>query len=326
MAKRKSGLHKKISSIFDGVQITKENLQTSSGVNQEEERPQEVSPQIDSPASVQPVCETEENYLPSYADPIVPPPVLPQDIDDSNDEIQAETDSPVEPSYELETGYQQPADPVETPSAPTSQDYNYNTPVEPAFENKPEDEPEIREEYQPVKSEKPVFKVPSQKTSQKTTGTVGNRKNKVMVFLMVSLSVVMAFILMNAFDFSFSSPSNTSASTLPEEQPESVIASSVDIGWEKPALISELNRNPMTPVTVPDIVEEQDSGLQESNPSELPEFSIVGIVYSEEKASAIIDQDIVHEGDVIEGVTIMMIDRTYVEFEKNGVKWKQKVK
>jgi len=52
---------------------------------------------------------------------------------------------------------------------------------------------------------------------------------------------------------------------------------------------------------------------------------ITGIVYAEENPSAIIDSQIVHEGDSIHNVTVVKIHRDKIEFEKNDKKRKQKV-
>jgi hypothetical protein len=50
-----------------------------------------------------------------------------------------------------------------------------------------------------------------------------------------------------------------------------------------------------------------------------------GIVYSSDKASAIVDHKIVHEGDTIHGVAVVKIYKDKVVFEKNGDKWEQAV-
>jgi hypothetical protein len=52
---------------------------------------------------------------------------------------------------------------------------------------------------------------------------------------------------------------------------------------------------------------------------------ITGIVYAEEDPSAIIDGQIVHEGDRIHNVTVVKIHRDKIEFEKKNKKWKQTV-
>jgi len=52
---------------------------------------------------------------------------------------------------------------------------------------------------------------------------------------------------------------------------------------------------------------------------------VVGISYAEERPSAVIDEQIVYEGDVMHGVKIIKIYEDEVEFEKDGERWRQKV-
>jgi len=52
---------------------------------------------------------------------------------------------------------------------------------------------------------------------------------------------------------------------------------------------------------------------------------VEGIVYSSEKASAVVNHKIVHEGETILGVVVVKIYKDKVEFDKNGTKWEQKV-
>jgi hypothetical protein len=58
---------------------------------------------------------------------------------------------------------------------------------------------------------------------------------------------------------------------------------------------------------------------------ETPPGVIAGIVYSDQKPSAIIDGQIVHEKDTVRDITVAKIYREKIEFEKNGKKWAQKV-
>jgi hypothetical protein len=51
----------------------------------------------------------------------------------------------------------------------------------------------------------------------------------------------------------------------------------------------------------------------------------VGILYSEEKPCALINLELVYEGDVRNGIKIVKIDKNEVEFERNGERWTQKV-
>jgi hypothetical protein len=51
-----------------------------------------------------------------------------------------------------------------------------------------------------------------------------------------------------------------------------------------------------------------------------------GILYSDKKASVVIDQDIVSEGQAVHGVKVVKIHKDKVEFEKEGNRWEQKLK
>ena len=51
-----------------------------------------------------------------------------------------------------------------------------------------------------------------------------------------------------------------------------------------------------------------------------------GILYSEDKPSSIIDGKIVKEGDIINGVKVVKINKDMVEFEKDGQTWTQRKK
>ena len=53
--------------------------------------------------------------------------------------------------------------------------------------------------------------------------------------------------------------------------------------------------------------------------------SVIGILYSTENPSALINREVVYEGDTTNGVKVVKIHRTKVEFEKDGRKWTQKV-
>jgi len=53
---------------------------------------------------------------------------------------------------------------------------------------------------------------------------------------------------------------------------------------------------------------------------------ITGVIYTEEKPSAIIDGEIVHEGDTIHGVKVVKIHRDKVQFEKKKKRWTQQTR
>ena len=76
-------------------------------------------------------------------------------------------------------------------------------------------------------------------------------------------------------------------------------------------------------VTLPELEKRLKQEL--TKPEAKPTHGLVaGIVYCA-KPSAIVDRQIVHEGDVIYGVTVVKISKDNVKFSKNGKNWEQKV-
>jgi hypothetical protein len=53
--------------------------------------------------------------------------------------------------------------------------------------------------------------------------------------------------------------------------------------------------------------------------------AVNGILYSEDNPTALIGHQIVHEGDVVDGVSVIKIHKNKVEFAKNGRRWTQTV-
>ena len=53
--------------------------------------------------------------------------------------------------------------------------------------------------------------------------------------------------------------------------------------------------------------------------------TVSAIVYGEEGASAIVNGNVVHEGDTIEGYKVIKIHREEVEFERKGKRFKRKI-
>ncbi len=66
------------------------------------------------------------------------------------------------------------------------------------------------------------------------------------------------------------------------------------------------------------------SGFQLTTTAPLCE-PVTGIIYSEDKPSAILGGKIMHEGDTHHGVTVVKIHKDKVEFEANGKRWIQRL-
>jgi hypothetical protein len=67
-------------------------------------------------------------------------------------------------------------------------------------------------------------------------------------------------------------------------------------------------------------------GVSASANTQPETLRVQGIVYSSKKPSAIIANQVVFEGDSIEGARIIKIERDSVEFEKDGKRWQRQVK
>ena len=52
---------------------------------------------------------------------------------------------------------------------------------------------------------------------------------------------------------------------------------------------------------------------------------VAGTLWSADSSSALINNEIVREGDIVDGVKVVKIDKGMVEFEKNGERWTQRV-
>ncbi|MDD5065254.1 MAG: hypothetical protein PHQ35_10925 [Phycisphaerae bacterium] len=56
------------------------------------------------------------------------------------------------------------------------------------------------------------------------------------------------------------------------------------------------------------------------------DITVKGILYSADNPSALIGEKIVREGDIIDGVKVVKINKDSVEFERDGEKWTQRTK
>ena len=100
-----------------------------------------------------------------------------------------------------------------------------------------------------------------------------------------------------------------------------------EIDWKIPEPITIITRDP---IKLPDESNTQNGGQGEPNETtgNITAGTIIvkDIVFSYDRPSAVIGSKIVYVGDVINGVTIVKIDRDSVEFKKNGDVWEQKVR
>ena len=136
------------------------------------------------------------------------------------------------------------------------------------------------------------------------------------------LFIVLIFMLLKGGVFG-TTVRKTEAS--PEDNVSSVATadSNTKIDWEIPAPYPTTLRDPMRLGPVATTQTETDT---ETETRTLVKLIVKGILYAEDKASAVIGNQIVHEGEKIRGVTVVKISKDSVEFEMNGKRWTQKVR
>jgi hypothetical protein len=141
-----------------------------------------------------------------------------------------------------------------------------------------------------------------------------SRQKKTLI-LGVALAIVFVIVLLFVFG---SSPSSANAALKKSGTDESLSANSQSANvekWKQPEIYPLSLRDPMKP-----------SSSASGNAQSEGEMTVRGIVYSSNKPSAIIANQIVGEGDVIVGVKIIKIGKDFVAFEKNGKRWQQQVR
>jgi type II secretory pathway component PulC len=137
----------------------------------------------------------------------------------------------------------------------------------------------------------------------KQSGSGDSGKNKQMMIVMPVLIVVFVFVLSRAFK---SPASSYSAPAVIKIQADT------EIKWAKPDVYPSNLRDPMK------------GGSLSSATDEGGEIIIRGIIYSD-KPAVIINNKVMHLGEKVAGATIVKINKTNVEFEKNGKSWSQEV-
>lgn len=154
------------------------------------------------------------------------------------------------------------------------------------------------------------------------SSTSKNSCNKQQQTKMAMLVAVLGAIFVSVLIFSLgSTPSNAAAAKSSQAQAVSsagITPENAGVNtWKMPEAYPADLRDPMKP-----------SSHKTSNGADTgADSSIVvrGIVYSENKPTAIISGQIVSQGDIIAGIKVTKIEKDCVEFEKDAKRWKQQV-
>jgi hypothetical protein len=141
-------------------------------------------------------------------------------------------------------------------------------------------------------------------------------RQKKALILVVGLVVVLVIVLRFALGSGMSGAKAALKKTGTTEASSSNLQSANIENWQKPEIYPLSLRDPMKP----------SSNASTSNGLFEGEVTVRGIVYSSDKPSAIIADQIVSEGDIILGVKILKIGKDFVAFEKDGKRWQQQVR
>jgi hypothetical protein len=142
------------------------------------------------------------------------------------------------------------------------------------------------------------------------------KRRKAMVILVPILFVIFIFVIVRVLN----QPSSEAANTLDSGAANvggsaAAVASEVKVNWQMPEPY---------PTTLRDPMQASLSAGAAGGRGGSGNLVVKGIVYSD-RPSAIVDNQIVHEGDKILGVTAVKINKNNVEFEMNSKKWTQEV-
>jgi hypothetical protein len=152
---------------------------------------------------------------------------------------------------------------------------------------------------------------------------VSPARQKAMVIMVPILAIIMIFAFRQVLS---NAPSQTEGAGTDDAPVVAKADTGTEIDWKIPEPIQITEKDP---AKLPD---ESDNQNQQQNQETAEPDNATGtiiirdIVFSRDKPSAVIGSKIVYVGDVINGATIVKIDRDGVEFEKNGDRWEQMVR
>lgn len=187
-----------------------------------------------------------------------------------------------------------------------------------------EDKDDTKEQEQPVDVAVATVQGPGllQKVKNKLFPEkpgVNNTKQKAMVILIPVLFVVMIFMFRQVLS---KSPKKTKAATDDDTAVVGIVVTEGEIDWQIPEPIPMEMRDPIKPVAQAQAVA---PSTWQTDFNDVRMLSVRGILYSQDKPSAVIGNRIVHLNDKIDGATVVEIGMDYVVFERNGKRTTKKV-
>jgi hypothetical protein len=148
----------------------------------------------------------------------------------------------------------------------------------------------------------------------------GNGRQKLMTAMIPVLVILIVVVLRHPLG---ARPAVKAASARPRETARPVITD-VQIAWEIPSPYEPGGRDPMKGTRSP-VVTVDNTGTAVVPAAPVVELVVTGILYSKDNPAAIVDTQVVHEGQQISGATVEKIEKDGIQFERNGRRWKQTV-
>ncbi len=143
--------------------------------------------------------------------------------------------------------------------------------------------------------------------------------------LMMALIPVLAIVLIAVWRNPLSTrPALKAAGASPRTFDRPMVPA-VEIPWAIPGRFELEGRDPMQWPPPSAGVQNDEPPAVADTPENSGELVVTGILYSEDRPSAIVNTQLVHEGQQISGATVDKIESDGVQFERNGRKWKQGV-
>ena len=137
-------------------------------------------------------------------------------------------------------------------------------------------------------------------------------RQKVMVVLVPALAIVLIVALFYVLN---DGPGSAAAG---ETEQSLANTNAGGIKWEIPEPYPMTLRDPMQ------IASLSTTQTEEQKP-QTGQIVVKSILYSQGNPSAVVGSEIVHQGDIVLGATVVKIDENTVEFEKDGKRWTQEV-
>ena len=147
----------------------------------------------------------------------------------------------------------------------------------------------------------------------------GGGRQKLMTTLIPVLVIAMVVVLKHPLG----ARSTVNAAGTTPTRMTSPVGTTVQIAWEIPSAYDLAGRDPMKGTTTSVVAVEDNGTAAAAEP--LVELVVTGILYSPDNPAAIVDTQVVHEGQQISGATVEKIEQDGIQFERNGRRWKQAV-